>query len=252
MGQLNLNLVQRWTGYITMPLTVLLAEDDEGTRLSICDYLELEGYSVVMASDGEMALQQVFDYQPQLIITDIGMPYLDGYALIQKVRQHPAFRLLPVIFLTAHNQMQDRIRGYQVGCDAYLPKPFDLQEIGAIVRNLLERSQLIQSAWIQQVALQTAQQRAMQSAGQGGFAGQGAAVAIPPLPDPIELSPDLTPREQDVLTLLSDGMSNAQIGDRLFLSPRTVEKYVSSLLRKTDTNNRSELLRFALSHHWVG
>lgn len=228
-----------------MPLTVLLAEDDEGTRLSICDYLELEGYSVVMACDGEMALKQVFDYQPQLIITDIGMPHLDGYALIQKVRQHPAFRLLPVIFLTAHNQMQDRIRGYQVGCDAYLPKPFDLQEIGAIVRNLLERSQLIQSAWIQQVALQTAQQRALQAAELGHSAPS-------PLPDPIELGPGLTPREQDVLTLLSDGLSNAQIGDRLFLSPRTVEKYVSSLLRKTDTTNRSELLRFALSHHWVG
>lgn len=236
-----------------MPLTVLLAEDDEGTRLSICDYLELEGYSVVLASDGEMALQQVFDYQPQLIITDIGMPYLDGYTLIQKVRQHPAFRLLPVVFLTAHNQMQDRIRGYQVGCDAYLPKPFDLQEIGAIVRNLLERSQLIQSAWIQQVALQTAQQRAMEAEAAALRSEARAAVAVTStacVPPP-ELGPDLTPREQDVLILLSDGLSNAQIGDRLFLSPRTVEKYVSSLLRKTDTSNRSELLRFAISHHLV-
>lgn len=232
-----------------MPLTVLLAEDDEGTRLSICDYLELEGYSVVLASDGEMALQQVFDHQPQLIITDIGMPYLDGYTLIQKVRQHPAFRLLPVIFLTAHNQMQDRIRGYQVGCDAYLPKPFELQEIGAIVRNLLERSQLIQSAWIQQVALQTAQQRAIQAEVQGWISdGKTDRVVCAPAP---EVGPDLTPREQDVLVLLSNGLSNAQIGDRLFLSPRTVEKYVSSLLRKTDTSNRSELLRFALSHHLV-
>lgn len=236
-----------------MPLTVLLAEDDEGTRLSICDYLELEGYSVVLASDGEMALQQVFDYQPQLIITDIGMPYLDGYTLIQKVRQHPAFRLLPVVFLTAHNQMQDRIRGYQVGCDAYLPKPFDLQEIGAIVRNLLERSQLIQSAWIQQVALQTAQQRAMEAEAQALRAEARATTTVAPtacVPPP-DLGPDLTPREQDVLILLSDGLSNAQIGDRLFLSPRTVEKYVSSLLRKTDTSNRSELLRFAISHHLV-
>ncbi|HIK46108.1 MAG TPA: response regulator transcription factor [Leptolyngbyaceae cyanobacterium M65_K2018_010] len=228
-----------------MPLTILLAEDDEGTRLSICDYLELEGYSVVMASDGEMALRRVFDHQPQLIITDIGMPYLDGYTLIQKVRQQPGFRLIPVIFLTAHNQMQDRIRGYQVGCDAYLSKPFELQEIGAIVRNLLERSQLIQSAWIQQVALQTAQQRAL--AAEAQLTGT-EAMASPSLSSS---GPELTPREQDVLILLSDGLSNAQIGDRLFLSPRTVEKYVSSLLRKTETNNRSELLRFALSHHLV-
>jgi DNA-binding NarL/FixJ family response regulator len=54
-----------------------------------------------------------------------------------------------------------------------------------------------------------------------------------------------------VLALLSNGLSNAQIGDRLYLSPRTVEKYVSSLLRKTETSNRSELLRFAISHHLV-
>ena len=91
-----------------MPLTVLIAEDDEGTRLSLCDYLELEGYSVLMASQGEMALEQVFSYHPQLIITDISMPGLDGYTLVQKVRQDPAFRLLPVIFLTARNQTQDR------------------------------------------------------------------------------------------------------------------------------------------------
>jgi DNA-binding NarL/FixJ family response regulator len=240
-----------------MPLTILLAEDDEGTRLSICDYLELEGYSVVMACDGEIALRKVFDHQPQLIITDIGMPHLDGYSLIQKVRQHPAFRLLPVIFLTAHSQTEDRIKGYQVGCDAFLPKPFELQEIGAIVRNLLERSQLIQSAWIHQVAMQTAQQRALQSDAVPASAlisSTPIAQAIPthaPVPEPDNETPPLTSREQDVLALLSDGLSNAQIGDRLYLSPRTVEKYVSSLLRKTDTNNRAELLKFAIHHHWV-
>ncbi len=227
-----------------MPLTILIAEDDEGTRLSLCDYLELEGYSVLMASHGEMALEQVFSHQPQLIITDVGMPGLDGYSLVQKVRQLPAFRLLPVIFLTAHNETQDRIRGYQMGCDLYLSKPVELAEVGAIVRNLLERSQLIQSAWIQQVALSTAQQRALQTS-------DASPDITPWVPDPSELAADFTTREQDVLALLSDGLSNSQIGDRLFLSPRTVEKYVSSLLRKTETSNRSELLRFAISHHLV-
>jgi DNA-binding NarL/FixJ family response regulator len=153
------------------------------------------------------------------------------------VRQQPAWRLLPVIFLTARTDTEERIRGYQIGCDLYLPKPFELNEIGAIVRNLLERSQMIQAAWIQQVALNTAQQRAM--------AAVGAAEGVP------DHTPGLTSREQDVLTLISDGLSNAQIGDRLFLSPRTVEKYVSSLLRKTETSNRAELVRFAIDNHLV-
>ncbi len=230
-----------------MPLTILLAEDDEGTRLSICDYLELEGYNVVMAANGEEALRKVYDDQPQLIITDIGMPFLDGYSLIQKVRQHPPFRLLPVIFLTAHNETQDRIRGYQLGCDAFLPKPFELQEIGAIVRNLMERSQLIQAAWMHQVAMNTAQQRAIQ----GPASATAAAVAEAPFDEVEASSSNFTSREQDVLVLLSDGLSNAQIGDKLYLSPRTVEKYVSSLFRKTDTSNRAELLKFALHHHLV-
>lgn len=220
-----------------MPLTILVAEDDEGTRLSICDYLELEGYSVIMCTDGEEALQKMYSFQPHLIITDIAMPRMDGFELIQRVRQQPAWRLLPVIFLTARTDTEERIRGYKIGCDLYLPKPFELNEIGAIVRNLLERSQMIQAAWIQQVALNTAQQRAM--------AAVAAAEGVQ------DHTPGLTSREQDVLTLISDGLSNAQIGDRLFLSPRTVEKYVSSLFRKTDTSNRAELVRFAIDNHLV-
>lgn len=229
-----------------MPLTILLAEDDEATCLSLGDYLELEGYRVVMATDGETALEKVFTQQPQLLITDIAMPYLDGYALVQQIRQNPAFRLLPVIFLTAHNQTVDRIKGYQVGGDIYLPKPFELSELGAIVRSLLERSQVMQATWIQQVALHTAQQLALKAEAQAMVEPEQITPRAP-----TGLGPELTAREQDVLALLSGGLSNAQIGDRLFLSPRTVEKYVSSLLRKTDTHNRSELLRFALSHHLV-
>ncbi|MFM7529758.1 MAG: response regulator transcription factor [Nodosilinea sp.] len=229
-----------------MPLTILLAEDDEATCLSLGDYLELEGYRVVMATDGETALEKVFTHQPQLLITDIAMPYLDGYALVQQIRQNLAFRLLPVIFLTAHNQTVDRIKGYQVGGDIYLPKPFELSELGVIVRNLLERSQVMQATWIQQVALHTAQQLALKAEAQAVVEPEQITPRTP-----TGLGPELTVREQDVLALLSDGLSNAQIGDRLFLSPRTVEKYVSSLLRKTDTHNRSELLRFALSHHLV-
>lgn len=229
-----------------MPLTVLVAEDDEGTRLAVRDYLELEGYSVVVADNGETALEQIYRCQPQLVITDVAMPRMDGYELIQQVRQQPALRLMPVVFLTAHTDTQERVKGYQMGCDVYLPKPFELQEIAAIVRNLLERSQLMQATWVQQVALNTAQQRAMASSHQRDAANADLSADVDAL-----LAPDLTSREQDVLTLISDGLSNAQIGDRLYLSPRTVEKYVSSLLRKTDTNNRAELLRYAIDHHMV-
>jgi DNA-binding NarL/FixJ family response regulator len=220
-----------------MPLTILVADDDPGTRLSICDYLELAGYIVVTAENGQKALSMVNHYRPHLIVTDITMPQLDGYELVRQVRKKPEFRLLPVIFLTARTNTESRIRGYQLGCDAYLPKPFDLDELGAVIRNLLERSQMIQSEWRlhSQTAVATVEQTQ-------------PTVQAPP-PSLVEL--DLTDREKDVLELLAAGLSNAQIGDRLHLSPRTIEKYVSSLLRKTDTNNRAELVRFAMEHHLV-
>jgi DNA-binding NarL/FixJ family response regulator len=231
-----------------MPLTVLVAEDDLGTRLSVGDYLELLGYVAVTVENGQKALEIVNQCEPHLIVTDITMPLLDGYEFIRQVRRQPAFRLLPVIFLTARTNTEERIRGYQLGCDAYLPKPFDLAELGAVVRNLLERAQLIESEWRSRMRL------AEKNQGDGSMhplvgllepsgwpASQASSAPTPDL--------GLTCREQDVLTVLVEGHSNIQIGDRLHLSPRTVEKYVSSLLRKTETSNRAELVRYAIEHH---
>ncbi len=218
-----------------MPLSILVVEDDEGTRLSLQDYLELEGYSVMTAADGWLALQQVETFQPQLIITDISMPRVDGYAFLKSLRQQPAWRLIPVVLLTALAETQDRVKGYQTGCDVYLEKPFELDELGAVVRNLLERSQLVQSALVQYST----------------SVRNGEAPSPPQEVMPLEEDLSLTAREKDVLDLLSGGLSNGQIAERLYLSPRTVEKYVSSLLRKSNTSNRAELVRFAMDHHLV-
>ena len=126
-----------------MPLLILVAEDDPAIRLSINDYLELNGYSVITAENGDLALSMLEQYHPHLLISDIKMPYKNGYELIKNIRRLPQYRLLPVILLSKHSETNDRIQGYQVGCDAYLPKPFELEELGAIIRNLLERSQVV-------------------------------------------------------------------------------------------------------------
>ncbi|HAA30009.1 MAG TPA: DNA-binding response regulator, partial [Cyanobacteria bacterium UBA8553] len=72
---------------------------------------------------------------------------MDGYDLVRQVRQKPAFRLLPVVFLTERTSTEERIKGYQTGCDLYLPKPFEMMELGAVIRSLIDRSQIIQSEW---------------------------------------------------------------------------------------------------------
>ncbi|MEL7039381.1 MAG: response regulator transcription factor [Cyanobacteria bacterium J06592_8] len=219
-----------------MPLTILVVDDDFGTRLSISDYLEIAGYTVISAENGQEALELVDKHKPHLIVTDIAMPEMDGYELVKRIRSRPAFRLLPVIFLTAHTNISERIRGYQLGCDNYLPKPFELDELGVVIRALLERSQLIESEL---------RSRVMESViAQNGSSSNGSEFR-----EGVSISISLTEREQQVLDLLTEGCSNVQIGENLHLSPRTIEKYVSSLLRKTDSSNRAELVRFALKNH---
>ena len=242
-----------------MSLTVLVVDDDLGIRVAISDYLELSGYLVATAADGQEALVKVEQELPHLLIADISMPHVNGHELVQQIRRQPMFRLLPVIFLTERTDLQDRIRGYEVGCDVYLPKPFELKELGVIVRSLLERSQLIETEWRMRMQMATQGQQPAPSS---------SSMPTQPLPttSPQHVSKDtstketreaplleaLTSREAEVLVFLAQGLSNNQIGEKLFLSPRTIEKHVSRLLRKTDTHNRAELLRFAIDHGLVG
>lgn len=234
-----------------MPLTILIVDDDLGIRTSIGDYLEMAGYSVISAANGQEALPLVDEYQPQLIITDVIMPQMDGYELVQRVRQRPVFRLLPVIFLTARNQMEERIRGYQVGADLYMPKPFELEELGVVVRHFLDRYALMihppisfplewQNSALSEAHLGTSPSSDAQTDPTFGFGYRSSSVNV-----------ELKPKEQQVLELLTQGLSNVQIGARLFLSHRTIEKYVSRLLQKTETCNRAELVRFAIEHRLV-
>ncbi len=218
-----------------MPLLILVADDNPGVLLAITDYLELLGYSVIAARDGQEAIERLETYHPHLMIADIKMPRKNGYELVKQVRQRPQFRLLPVVFLTQRNSTEERILGYQAGCDVYLPKPFEMEELGAVIRNLLERSQIVQSE--------------LRFSSQNSLSEVSDSKKPPPLPLPESFH--LTEREQQVLELLAMGLSNIEIGQKLHLSHRTIEKYVSSLLRKTDTNNRSELVRFALDRNLV-
>lgn len=215
-----------------MPLIIVVADDDLAIRLFVSEYLEMYGYSVITAENGVEALEFVETYRPHLLVTDIMMPRMDGYELVRQVRQRPEFRLLPVILLTERRSTEERIRGYELGCDHYLPKPFEINELGAIIRNLLER-QIVQSEFLI------------------GKQEQTKSTTLLDTRKAVLNDCKLSKREQEVLDLITHGFSNAEIGDRLHLSARTIEKYVSSLLRKTTTSNRAELVRIAMEQHLV-
>ena len=233
-----------------MPFTILVTDDNVGTRLSVSDYLEMSGYFVIRAENGEEALSLIEQYHPHLLVADINMPKMDGYQLVRNVRSKPAFRLLPVIFLTERGTTEERIMGYQLGCDLYLPKPFEMQELGAVIRSLLERSQIIQTEFRISIAegklepISTSVTQTLPNPHPNVSVREAIAFGS-------SNTPSLTEREQQVLNLLTQGLSNSQIGQNLHLSPRTIEKHVSGILRKTNTNNRAEVVRFALENHLV-
>ena len=224
------------------PANILLVDDEPSVRESVQAYLEYSGdLSVNVASNATEAWKSLEQQTPDLIISDIMMPQIDGYQFLGKLREDPRYKAIPVVFLTARGMTSDRIQGYQLGCDAYLPKPFDPEELEAIVKNLLERRQINDEANRDSSKLEEIVQEIRELKQQ-----IGQQPHLTTTPSPIKI--DLTPREQSVLDLVAEGLMNKEIAARLNTSVRNVEKYVSRLFSKTGTNSRTELVRFALKH----
>ncbi|MBI5387648.1 MAG: response regulator transcription factor [Verrucomicrobia bacterium] len=116
---------------------LLIIEDELPMRTALADCLEAEGYRVLAATDGAGGLDRALREQPDLILLDIMMPKLDGFALCRELRK--LGHATPVLMLTAKGQVQDRVRGLDVGADDYLVKPFSTDELLARVRALLRR-----------------------------------------------------------------------------------------------------------------
>ncbi len=116
---------------------ILIVEDEIPMRTALKDILESEGYRVRVAADGESGLSQAVDEKPDLILLDVMLPKLDGFALCAELRRLEI--ATPVLMLTAKGQVQDRVQGLDSGADDYLVKPFSTEELLARVRALLRR-----------------------------------------------------------------------------------------------------------------
>ncbi|MGF1570054.1 MAG: response regulator [Nodosilinea sp.] len=223
---------------------ILLVDDEPGLREAVQAYLEDSGFTVRAASNAQEGWTLLQQETPDLLISDIMMPQVDGHAFLAQVRDDVRFKGLPVVFLTARGMTKDRIQGYNAGCDAYLSKPFDPEELVAVVGNLIERraAQAPEAGDVPDIAVMARQIEEIKAmlTQKGGITKITSDIRI-----------DLTPREQSVLDLVADGLMNKEIASRLETSVRNVEKYVSRLFSKTGTNSRTELVRFALEHGLV-
>ncbi|MEZ5233269.1 MAG: response regulator transcription factor [Acidimicrobiales bacterium] len=119
--------------------SVLVVEDDRAVRDALARALELEGYTVIVAPDGQRGLDAVARHRPDAVILDVMMPVLDGLSTCRRLRA--ARDRTPVLILTARSEVPDRVSGLDAGADDYLAKPFDLEELLARLRALMRRSQ---------------------------------------------------------------------------------------------------------------
>lgn len=119
---------------------ILVADDDGWILRMVRTVLEKRGYSVETAVDGDDALSRALARRPDLLITDVMMPKMDGWSLVRQLRAHTSLAMLPVIFLTALSSESDRIRGFRLGADDYVIKPFRFEELELRVAKTLRRT----------------------------------------------------------------------------------------------------------------
>lgn len=200
----------------------LLVVDDEPNLLrAVAACLKAENYEVNTARNGNDALIHLAESIPDLIISDIRMPGMDGYKLARQLRGSPRTALVPIVFLTAKDETADRIEGFRAGIDAYLTKPFEPEELIAVVNGILTRVERTHSQIAQLVS----------SADSAGMTFQDEA---------------LTDAESRVALAVSRGLSNKEIAAQLDISVRTVENHISHILDKKGFSNRVEIARYVL------
>ncbi|MCC6327731.1 MAG: response regulator transcription factor [Acidobacteria bacterium] len=199
-----------------MPDRLLVVDDDASLLLAVSETMRAEGYVVVTARRGAEALVRVAERLPDLIISDIRMPGMDGYQLARHLRSAPHTRLVPIVFLTAKDETADRIAGFRSGVDAYITKPFEPEELVAVVAGILERVERTRGDLAR-------------------LFGENDKEAA------FERDEELTDAEWRVAKAVAQGLSNKEIAKELSLSLRTVEGHISHILDKKHLSNRVEL-----------
>lgn len=199
---------------------LMLVDDDPNLILLVKDYLEFRGYQVITAGNGREALKLLEQKIPDLIICDVMMPEMDGYSLVEHIRKNSATEWIPVLFLSAKGQSQDRVKGLNTGADVYIVKPFEPEELVAQVESSLKQASRLMKH-------------------QNSNANNGPTIKVP-------RNVELTPTELKVVQFVARGMANREIAENMEVSQRTIESHVSNMLGKTGLHNRTELARWAI------
>jgi DNA-binding response OmpR family regulator len=218
---------------------ILIVEDELPMRTALEDCLAAEGFRVLSAADGERGLERALKEKPDLILLDVMMPRLDGFALCAELRR--LGHIMPVLMLTAKGQVRDRVNGLDAGADDYLVKPFSTDELLARVRALLRRVQRRSDVVRELVVGDT----------HIDFVRQQATRKRKPV--------HFTAKELAMLRLLAEAKGDPVTREKFldvvwgyaaFPTTRTVDMHVASLRRKLEKN--PEEPRWLKTVHGIG
>jgi DNA-binding NarL/FixJ family response regulator len=212
-------------------IRVVLADDQRLVRESLATLLGLlDGIELLAtASDGEEALALTAEHIPDVVLMDLRMPRMDGIEATRRLREsHPDVR---VIALTTYADDESVLGVLRAGARGYLTKDASSQDIRAAILTV--------------AAGDAALDPAVQSHVVAALAGDGARVAEPGPSTTPELPDDLTPREAEVLALIAEGLTNAEIAERLVVSPTTIKSHINHLFAKAGLRDRTQAVNYA-------
>ncbi len=201
-----------------MTKRLLIVDDEPNLLRAVAGTLRAEGYEVQTARSGAEALARVLESIPDLIVSDIRMPGMSGYALARQLRSSPQTDLIPIVFLTAKDETIDRIEGFRAGVDAYIAKPFEPDELLVVIAGILRRVERTHTEIARMVGKSESESEPTQL-----------------------IDEDLTEAETRVASAVARGLSNKEIAQEFRVSVRTIEHHIRHILAKKNFNNRVEI-----------
>lgn len=197
--------------------TVLVVDDAPDTLRLLCDALDEAGYTVLVACDGEQALERLARVTPDAILLDAVMPGLGGFETCRRIKAHETWSSIPVIFMTGLSDTADVVAGFAAGGVDYVVKPVRIEEVQARLVTHVRNARTMRDA--QALAQRT---HDLQDADLSRL-----------------LEAALTPRETEVVTWLARGKTNRDIAEILGMSHRTVNKHLEHIFEKLGVETRA-------------
>ncbi len=207
-------------------IQILVIEDEKILRENIAEIIAHYDFHAITASSGEEGVKMAAQFAPDIIICDIMLPGIDGYEVLNNVKQLPGLISTAFIFLTAKSTRTDIRTGMDMGADDYLTKPFTREELINSIKARVEKLIKIRTCKLEEDAF---------------------------IASATESLAKLTKAERRVLSKISEGFTTPQIAEKLFLSTKTVENHRMNISRKLCLSGPNSLISFALRlkvHHF--